>query len=123
MKYLPLEIGNHPDHVYRIACYAVPRAARREFEEAMRRSADVLRTLPGFRGHLVLEKAGGETRFDLVSVAVWESEAALANAVEPMRAHQASLGIDLAARLAEWEVAAERGNYVLPPHLQEPMES
>ncbi len=120
MNVVPLEIGTHPDQVVRVACYSVPAASRAAFEEAMRQSADLLRTLPGFRGHLVLEKSGGESRFELVSIAVWENQEAIEGAEARMREHRARLGIDLAAKLTEWGVVHERGNYVVPPRLQEP---
>lgn len=122
MKVQSVEIGAHPGHVYRIGAYSVPSSSRIEFEEAMRRSADVLRTLPGFLGHLVLEKAGGESRFELVSIAVWKSREALALAESRMREHHAKIGLDLPARWAEWGVVADRGDYVVPPHLQQPFD-
>ncbi len=112
MKNFPLEIGSHPEHVYRIGLYSVPRASRRAFEHALRRSADFLRTLPGFRGHVVLEKSGGQSHYDITTIAAWESEEALSNAATAMRDHQASIGFDLAARLAEWGVTFARGDYL-----------
>lgn len=68
-----------------------------------------LRTLPGFRGHAVYVKSARPSRFDVVTVATWESQAAVDHAVGQVRAHHGRIGFDPAAAMARWGVKAELG--------------
>jgi heme-degrading monooxygenase HmoA len=96
---------------FRIDSFVVPAAARPELEAAMRRSLALLESLPGFQGHLVLEKAGGPTSINLMTIAAWESPEALEAAAASMRAHYRQIGFDPAASLARWGVGAELGSF------------
>ncbi|WP_242343738.1 antibiotic biosynthesis monooxygenase family protein [Anaeromyxobacter terrae] len=98
---------------FRIDCFSVPAASRGEFEEATRRNLDFISTLPGFRGHLVFRKTGGPTAFDVVTLAVWESQEAIDRAATAVRAHYERIGFDRAASLERWQVRSELGGYEL----------
>ena len=87
--------------------------SRAQFEQAVRRSERFIRTLPGCLGHAVLAKAAGPGRFDLVTVATWESQEAIDRAGERVRAWYREIGFDPAAAMAGWGVKAEMG-YFLP---------
>jgi heme-degrading monooxygenase HmoA len=84
----------------------------------MHRNLALIRTLPGFRGHVVFEKAGGPTAFNVVTIAVWESKEAVDKAGEEVRAYYKKNGLDMPAMLARWGVKAELGNFTAPRELQ-----
>jgi heme-degrading monooxygenase HmoA len=96
---------------FRLDSFSVPEAARGEFEAAMRRNLAFIETLPGFRGHVVLEKVGGPAAFNVVTIATWESAEALDAAGVRVRAYYESIGFDLVGALARWGVRAELGNF------------
>jgi len=118
MASLTIDVQNHPERLYRIDRFSVPAAARPELEAAMHRSLRLLETLPGFLGHVVFVEAVGDTRFDIVTVAMWESAEAADRAGAQMRAYHERIGFDMVAMLARWGVEAERGNFTTPPGLQ-----
>lgn len=101
----------HPSPHFRIDSFSVPEAAREEFDASRRRNMAFIRTLPGFRGHAVFEKASGPTTFNIVTVATWESQEALERAGTEVRAYYQRIGFDLPAMLARWGVRAELGNF------------
>jgi hypothetical protein len=77
----------------------------------MRRNEAFLETLPGFRGHIVLEKTGGPTTFNVVTIAAWESREAHEAAKAKVRSYYLSIGFDPSAMMAHWGVRAERGEF------------
>jgi quinol monooxygenase YgiN len=97
------------DFRYRIDAFQVPEGSRAEFEAAMNRSLAFLRTLPGFRGHAVYVKSAGPSRFDVITVATWESQQAVDRASEQVRAYYGRIGFDPQAAMAGWGVKAELG--------------
>jgi heme-degrading monooxygenase HmoA len=111
MHAVPLALENDPNLRFRVDSFFVPDAARAEFEAQMRRNQALLETLPGFRGHVVFEKTGGPTTFNVVTIAVWESGEALEKAGVEVRAHYQKVGFDMPAALARWGVKAELGNF------------
>lgn len=118
MTTLALDPAAHPGARYRIDTFDVPEAARAELEATMHRNMAFIRTLPGFLGHVAFEKRTGPARFDLVTVAAWESAAALERAGAAVRAHYQATGLDLPATLARWGVTMERGDFDAPERLQ-----
>jgi heme oxygenase (mycobilin-producing) len=118
MATLTIDLDQHPNRSFRIDAFAVPEAARSEFEAAMRRNLAFLNTVAGFLGHVVFEKASGPSAFNIVTVAGWESREALENAGTQVRAYYQSIGFDPPAELSRWGVSAELGNYNAPPRLQ-----
>ncbi len=71
---IKIDLDNNPNLYFRIDNFSVPDAAREEFEAAMRRNLTFIRTLPGFLGHVVFEKRGGPTAFNIATIAVWENK-------------------------------------------------
>jgi hypothetical protein len=107
--------AGNPNFRYRIDAFQVPEASRAEFEAAMNRSMTFLSTLPGCRGQAVLVKAAGPGRFDVITMATWESQEAVDEAVTQVRAYYRSIGFDPAAAMARWGVKAELGFYRSAP--------
>jgi heme-degrading monooxygenase HmoA len=58
----------------------VPKESQAEFLESARRSAALIKGLPGFIEGFLYEKKEGESRFNFMTIAVWESEEAYENA-------------------------------------------
>jgi hypothetical protein len=56
--------------------------------------------------------------FNLVTIAAWESQEALDQAGEQVRACYKTIGFDLPAMLARWGVRAELGNFNAPRGMQ-----
>lgn len=118
MSKLTIDLENEPDLYFRIDNFSVPDAARQEFEDTMRRNQAFIQKLPGFRGHVVFEKTGGPTTFNIATIAVWESKEALDKAGERVRAYYKEIGFDMPAMLARWGVKAELGNFNAPRGMQ-----
>ena len=109
----------YPRIQFRVDHFVVPEAAREAFLEASHRNFAFIRTLPGFLGHVILEKSGGPTRFNLSTIAAWESPEAIASAVEKVQAHYQSIGFNPPAFMRELGIEGELGNFDAPPALQE----
>jgi heme oxygenase (mycobilin-producing) len=113
-----IDLDNKPNLYFRIDNFSVPDAAREEFEAAMRRNMTFIRTLPGFLGHVVFEKTGGPTAFNIATIAVWENKEALEKASVQVGAYYQRIGFDTASALARWGVKAEVGTFSAPRQLQ-----
>jgi len=112
-----LDTRRAPTAVYLIDTFLVPAAVRAEFESAMRRNRDYIRTLEGFRGDAVLLRKQGES-FDIATIAVWESPAAVARAKQEVSAFYQRIGFDMAATIAAWGVTFQRTLCEAPLTLQ-----
>ena len=106
-----IDFEENPNLQLRIDNFSVPPESRAEFEVSMRRNLAFIETLPGFRGHAVVEKTSGPTCFNFATIAAWESREALDRAGERVRTHYGEIGFDLPAMLARWGVRAELGNF------------
>src|SRR5262249_53996099 len=106
-----LDFDKQPTMQFRIDSFSVPAAARAEFEAAMRRNLAFIQTLPGFIGHLAFEKTSGPSNFNIVTVAAWESPAAIERAILAVREYYGRIGFDPARATQEWGIAAEIGQY------------
>lgn len=113
-----IDLLAHPNLRFRIDAFTVPQASRAEFEAAMHRNITFLETLPGFMSHIVFEKTNGPTNFDIMTIAVWESQEAIAAAGDKVRAYYQSIGFDMSAMLTRLGVAASLGYYHAPLALQ-----
>src|SRR5262249_57510678 len=94
----------------RVDCRGVGGVARAEFEAEVKRSMAFLETLEGFRGQVVVEKAGGPTAFDIVTIAAWESEEAVEKAGRAARAYYAGIGFNPSAAMSQWRGRPEMGD-------------
>lgn len=108
-----------PSVQFRVDQFVVPEAAREEFLAAMRRNFAFIRTLPGFLGHVVLEKRGGPTRFNLSTIAAWESPEAIQAAVGKVQDYYRSIGFNPAEFMQSHGIEGELGSFDAPRALQE----
>src|SRR5262245_24791392 len=111
MHSFTLDFDRHPGLRFRIDSFSVPAAARQDFNAAMQRNFAFIQTLPGFLGHVVFEKAGGPSHFNLITMAVWESPEAIERAIQAVREYYKKIGFDPAEATARWGVTAEIGQY------------
>lgn len=118
MNSLDLDPHRHPGRRFRLDSFSIPDEARPAFEAAMQRNLTFIRTLPGFCGHVAFKKRAGDSPFNLVTLAVWESQEALERAGAEVRAHYARIGFDLAGMLQRWGVKLVRADFETPPSLQ-----
>jgi len=113
-----LEIANHPERRFRIDAFSVPVASRGEFEAAMHRNLAFIATQPGFVQHVVFEKTTGPTTFDIVTMAIWDSQAAIDAASINVRAYYQQIGFDMPATMTRLGITASLGYYQAPTGLQ-----
>ncbi len=113
-----IDIEKNPNLYFRIDNFSVPDAARVEFVATMRRNMAFIRTLPGFAGHVVFEKTGGPTPFNIATIAVWESKEAFDKASVEVGAYFQRIGFDRSSTLARWGVKAEIGTFSAPRQMQ-----
>ncbi len=100
-----------PSPVFRIACLAVPEAARSAF---LQRAADVkllVQQQPGLVSQQAYEQQSGPGRFNYVTVAAWRDQAALDAADGVLAAAAAAGGVDRAAFTKAHGIAAEIGTF------------
>jgi len=119
MTSFTLDLAKRHDLRFRIDSFSVPAAARTEFEAAMQRNFQFIHTLPGFLSHLVFEKSSGPSHFNIVTIAVWESAAAIEKAAEAVRAYYKEIGFNPAESMSQWGVAAEIGQYEILDEMRE----
>jgi hypothetical protein len=112
-----LDTRRAPTGVYLIDTFLVPAAVRGEFETAMRRNREYIRTLEGFCGDAVLVRKQGEA-FDIATIAVWESPAAIARAKAQVAAFYQRIDFDMPATIARWGVSFQRTICEAPAELQ-----
>ena len=115
---LTIDLQAHPNLQFRIDAFAVPAAARAEFNAAMHRNLAFISKQAGFMNHTVFEKTNGPTTFDVVTIAVWESAEAIAAASEKVRAYYREIGFDMPATMARLGITASLGYYRAPLELQ-----
>lgn len=116
---LDIDRQRHPNIQFRVDQFVVPESARQAFSAAMRRNFAFIRTLPGFLGHVVLEKSGGPTRFNLSTIAAWESPEAIQAAVGKVQEYYRSVGFNPPQFMQSHGIEGELGNFDAPRALQE----
>ena len=89
--------------------FVIPLTARAEFEAAMNRNTTFLSGLPGFLGHLVLERERDATHRELITVEAWKDAAAIEHARQEVPAYYQRIGFDMPAAIQRWGVTMERG--------------
>jgi hypothetical protein len=113
-----IDVALVPGGVFLVDTFTVPASARSEFEAAMRRNREFIRTIEGFRGDAVFVRAQADGGFDIATIAAWESPAAIARAKERVTAYYQRIGFDMQATIARWGVRLQRTICSAPPELQ-----
>ncbi|MGR6468875.1 antibiotic biosynthesis monooxygenase family protein [Rhizobium sp. PAMB 3182] len=98
-------------NLYRIDKFSVPTAARDEFLVNVQRMDRILNQMEGCLGHRILEQVSGPGEFNIVTIAEWESEAALSKARETMAEAQAAMNFDPKELITRLGIRADIANY------------
>jgi heme-degrading monooxygenase HmoA len=96
--------------------FIVPGESKAEFLEAARKSAQFLRTLPGFIEGYVYEKLDGESRYNIMTTAVWESEDAFTSARKAAMTEFQKIGFNPQEIMKKLKVEMERAVYDRSPY-------
>jgi heme-degrading monooxygenase HmoA len=96
--------------------FIVPEESKTAFLEAVRESASVLRTLPGFVEGFVYERTEGESRHNVVTTAVWKDEESFNNAKRSASEEFKKIGFNPQQIMSDLRVEMERAVYKRPPY-------
>jgi heme-degrading monooxygenase HmoA len=104
-------IPGRSEHVYRVDKFVVPPHARDEFLSKVRKTHELLRTLPGFLRDLVLEQSSGPGEFNFVTVAEWDDPASVENAKAAVKAMHEAMNFNPQELFARLGIKADVANY------------
>jgi heme-degrading monooxygenase HmoA len=99
-----------------IDMFVVPEESKSIFLERSRQVQAFLRTLPGFVEGFLHEKVEGNGRFNAVTTAVWESEAAYENARKLAVEEFQKTGFNPQETMKQFKVEVERAVYRRSPY-------
>jgi heme-degrading monooxygenase HmoA len=94
-----------------IDTFIVPEAAKATFLERARGIQAFIKTLPGFVEGFVYERKTGTSRYNVITTAVWEDEAAIEAAQKMVAAEYERQQFNPQAFRQQLQVEAERGVY------------
>lgn len=97
--------------VYRVDKFVVPEPAREEFLRRVHETHQVLHRQPGFLRDALLEQVSGPGRFNIVTVAEWESQAAIDAARAAVMDAHAKSGFNAQETIARLGIEADIANY------------
>ena len=96
---------------YRIARYNVPKPSRSEFGAAALKMEDFLRSLEGFVRTWSLEREAGPDAIDVITIAEWDSVAAMRNAAIKINLMHREKGVDPRQNLTRLGITMEQWEY------------
>jgi len=99
-----------------IDTFVVPEESKSIFLDRSRRVQAFLRTLPGFVEGFLHEKIDGNGRFNVVTTAVWENEAAYENAKKATAEQFRETGFNPQETMKHLKVEVERAVYHRSPY-------
>lgn len=98
--------------IYRVDKFVVPQAAREEFLERVNATHQILRRQPGFIRDAILEQVAGPGKFNIVTIAEWESQSAIDAAREVVSKVHAESGFNPQETMARLGIEADIANYM-----------
>jgi quinol monooxygenase YgiN len=98
-------------HIFRVDKFIVPEAARAEFLQRVHATHQVLRQQPGFVRDTLLEQFSGPGRFNFVTIAQWQNQAAVDAARSVVMAAHAADGFNAQEMIQRLGIEADIGNY------------
>jgi heme-degrading monooxygenase HmoA len=99
-----------------IDAFVVPHESKSEFLDRSRQVQAFLRTLPGFVEGFLHERVEGNGRFNVVTTAVWESEAAYENARKSTTEEFQKVGFNPQETMKQLKVEVERAVFSRSPY-------
>ncbi|MEW5769653.1 MAG: antibiotic biosynthesis monooxygenase family protein [Pseudomonadota bacterium] len=97
--------------IYRVDKFVVPHAAREEFLKRVYETHEILRRQPGFIRDELLEQISGPGRFNIVTAAEWESQAAIDAARVAVETARAAIGFNAQETMARLGIEPDMANY------------
>ena len=105
----------HTDRIQFIDTFIIPPTAREEFMTRVAINRGFIKGLPGFMEDHAYERRDEQGNIHYVTIATWESEAALKNAREAVQAEYKRQGFDPAAFMNRLQITMNRGVYTEKP--------
>jgi len=99
-----------------IDTFIVPEESKTVLLQETRKIQRFLKTLRGFVEGFVYEKTAGDSRVNIVTTAVWESDAAMENAKKTAAAQFQKLGFNPQQLMRDLNVEAGRAVYRRTPY-------
>jgi heme-degrading monooxygenase HmoA len=99
-----------------IDTFVVPEGSKVRFLDEVRRSAALLKTLPGFVEGFVYEKTDGASSSNIVTTAVWKDEEAFRNARASAAEGFRRIGFNPAEIMRDLKIEMERAVYRRSPY-------
>lgn len=97
--------------IYRVEKFVVPKAAMEEFLRRVHDTHQILRRQPGFIRDAILEQIAGPGRFNIVTLAEWESQTAIDAARAAVAKTHAESGFNPQETMARLGIEADIANY------------
>ena len=97
--------------IYRVDKFVVPAAARDEFLARIRETHELLRRQPGFIRDAILEQVAGPGKFNIVTIAEWQDQAAIGAARDVVRRAHAERGFSPQETMKRLGVEADIADY------------
>jgi heme-degrading monooxygenase HmoA len=98
--------------IYRVDKFVVPESSRDEFLSRILDTHKILRVQPGFLQDSILEQNDGPGRYNIVTVAEWESQEAIDSAKKVVQAEHAKSGFSPQQTMERLGVQADIANYI-----------
>lgn len=99
--------------IFRVDQFIVPRTARAEFLQRVRETHEILRRQPGFIRDALLEQISGPGRFNIVTVAEWQHQAAVDAARVAVETARAATGFSPQEAMERLGIESHMANYRL----------
>lgn len=97
--------------IYRVDKFVVPAAARDEFLARIRETHELLRRQPGFIRDAILEQVAGPGKFNIVTIAEWQDQAAIDAARDVVRRAHAQRGFSPQETMKRLGIEADIADY------------
>lgn len=97
--------------IYRVDKFVVPEAARDEFLARIRETHELLRRQPGFIRDAILEQVAGPGKFNIVTIAEWQDQAAIDAARDAVRRAHAQRGFSPQETMKRLGIEADIADY------------
>lgn len=97
--------------IYRVDKFIVPENSRDEFLSRIVDTHKILRVQPGFIQDSILEQTDGPGRYNIVTVAEWESQEAIDYAKKIVQVEHAKSGFSPQETMERLGVQADIANY------------
>lgn len=99
-----------------IDLFSVPESAREVFAVTSRRAQSIVKTLPGFVEGYLFEQAGSDSRYNFITIAVWESQDAYERAKAAIPGEYRKHGFNPQETLKQLQVEPIRALYDRSPY-------